>query len=157
MLCYSDSGQPVDIPAGMIQQRLAVYGVLIEDDQILLLPHPANDWWLLPGGIAGPEEGRQAALQRFFRQSTNIAPVTGPLVLVEDRFWADDHGQGWLLTCFYFMVKRLATGISGLIDFENSAQPEWVNLDNLARQELLFGYDAIQAGLVHREVLSASD
>jgi ADP-ribose pyrophosphatase YjhB (NUDIX family) len=152
MLCFDDFGRAIDIPPGRLQQRLAVYGVLVEGDQILLLSHPKTGWWRLPGGIAEPKETPQAALLRHFRQSANFTPMIGPLLLVEDRYWADETGQGWLLVSFYYGLRRQTTGVAGLINFENSAHPEWVIVTDLTRDRLLFGYDAIQARVVQLAV-----
>jgi hypothetical protein len=64
---------------------------------------------------------------------------------VEDRYLVDEKGQAWRLSALYYALDRPPMMATALTGQEGLARPEWVPLEGLSRDQLQFGYEAIQA------------
>lgn len=148
MLCFDDNGKVVNIPNGPTGIRPAVYGILIENEQVLLQPHPGSNLWHPPGKVLEIEETPASAVLRCFQANAGITPVITGLLLAEDRCWVDRNGQPWQLSVLYYNLKKPTAGAAGLINFNSPARPEWHPLENLTRDKMLFGYEAVEAGRI---------
>jgi hypothetical protein len=72
--------------------------------------------------------------------------------MAEDRCWVDEEGRLWQLSVLYYALKRPTAGVAGMIDFDNAAHPEWFPLENLTREKMLLGFEAVEAGRVRQEL-----
>jgi ADP-ribose pyrophosphatase YjhB (NUDIX family) len=156
VLCFDDNGQVIDVPGGVAGIRPAVYGILIENDQVLLQPHEKSGLWQPPGRILGKGEAPTSAVLRCFQSAAGIQPIITGLLLAEDRCWLDGSGQVWQLSILYYALIRPTAGVAGVIDFDKSARPEWFPLENLTREKMLLGYEAVEAGRVRTELTLAN-
>lgn len=145
-LGYNWQGEAVMIAAEGLKARPAVYGVFIENGRVLLRHHPPTNLYCLPGGIVEAHERIADALRHFFRQVTGIMPVVSGLLYAEERFYVDEAECAWQLTTMYYALKRPSTLITALPEWEEESRAEFVPLEAITREQLLFGYDAIQAG-----------
>jgi ADP-ribose pyrophosphatase YjhB (NUDIX family) len=152
VLCFDNNGQVVDVPGEPVGVRPAVYGILIENDQVLLQPHETTDLWQPPGKVLEEGETPTSAVLRCFQATAGIQPVITGLLMVEDRCWVDKEGRLWQLSVLYYALKRPTAGVAGMIDFDNAAHPEWFPLENLTREKMLLGFEAVEAGRVRQEL-----
>jgi ADP-ribose pyrophosphatase YjhB (NUDIX family) len=152
MLCFDDNGQVVDVLGGPVGVRPAVYGILIENDQVLLQPHERSGLWQPPGKVLEIGETPTSAVIRCFQAAAGIQPVINGLLMAEDRCWLDRNGHPWQLSVLYYALKRPAAGVAGMINFDSPARPEWFPLENLTREKMLIGFDAVEAGRVRVEL-----
>lgn len=155
MICFDETGQVIDVPGGVVGIRPAVYGILIENDQVLLQPHEKSGLWQPPGRILEKGEAPTSAVLRCFQSAAGIQPIITGLLLAEDRCWRDETGQLWQLSILYYALIRPTAGVAGVIDFDNSARPEWFPLENLSREKMLLGYEAVEAGRVRLGLVPA--
>ncbi|MFZ0548275.1 MAG: hypothetical protein WAM60_22705 [Candidatus Promineifilaceae bacterium] len=155
MLCFDKDGQPIDIPGPPVGIRPAAYGILIENDQVLLRPYDNSDLWQPPGKVLNVGETPTAAVLHCFQGAAGILPIITGLLLAEDGYWLDDDGKLWQLEVLYYALKRSTAGVAGMIDFDNPARPEWFPLENLTRDKMLLGFDAVEAGRVRAELTPA--
>jgi len=83
--------------------RIRVAGILIKDNEILLVRHEKNqkNYWLLPGGGIEFGETAEAALAREFQEEVGLKIKIGKLVLVHDSVPTDLHRQ---VLNLYFLV-----------------------------------------------------
>ncbi len=144
--CYDREGTAQPVPIEEIGFRPAVYGIFIENDQVFLLRHPETGLLYPPGEILAEDEPPSQLIRRYFRKLTGLVLQLGPLVFVEDQYVIDDEGQAWQLSLLYYALERptitLAPTMAEVDEYE---QPEWAPLDNLRREQMQFGYEAIQA------------
>jgi ADP-ribose pyrophosphatase YjhB (NUDIX family) len=145
ILCYDQNGRSAAIPQDEIIFFPAAYGILIENNQVLLQRHPVTDLWRLPGGILAGQETPGQAVRRHFRAVTGMSPLLGPLLHVEEQYLLEREGQGLHLSVLYYALERPAALVAGLINFDHPQRPEWIALDTVDRSQLQFGYEAIQA------------
>ncbi|HEX6385303.1 MAG TPA: NUDIX domain-containing protein [Anaerolineae bacterium] len=144
--CYDVYGNAIPVAPEAITFRPAVYGIFIEDDHILLLRHPQTALWHPPGSILAPHETPTQAVRYTFRELTGMTPVLGPLLFVEDQYLVDDERRAWHLSVLYYALDRPTAMATTLAEMENSSQPDWKPLAELKRNQMQFGYEAIQAG-----------
>jgi hypothetical protein len=142
----------MDIPGSPIGIRPAVYGILIENDQVLLQPHESSKLWQPPGRILRTGDVPTSAVLRCFQAAAGIQPLITSLLLAEDRYWQDMDGHLWQLSVLYYALIRPTAGVAGVIDFDSPARPEWFPLENLTREKMLLGYEAVEAGRARLEL-----
>lgn len=155
MLCFDENGQILDVQGSVAGMRAAVYGILLENDQVLLQPHLNSGLLQPPGKILEPGESPTSAVLRCFQTVAGIQPLITGLLLAEDSYHVDDEGKIWELSIIYYGLKRPTAGVAGVIDFDSEARPEWFPLENLSRQKMLLGYEAVEAGRIRTELTSA--
>jgi ADP-ribose pyrophosphatase YjhB (NUDIX family) len=144
--CYDVYGNAVPVAPESIVFRPAVYGIFIENDYILLLRHPQSELWHPPGSVLASHETPTQAVRHYFRQLTGMTPILGPLLFVEDQYHVDDARQAWHLSVLYYALDRPVATAATLAELEGSVQPGWLPLAELKRNQMQFGYEAIQAG-----------
>lgn len=152
ILCTDLHGRAHPIPAHNLRYRPAVYGIFIENEQVLLVTHPETGLLQPPGGILQPTETPTQAVRHHFRRVTGMTPLLGPLLFVEDQYVVDEKDQAWHLTLLYYALDRPDATVASLTEIETSTQYSWVHFDALARDGLQLGYEAIGAGRLRQRV-----
>jgi len=145
IVCYDLEGNPTPISPDAIIFRPAVYGIFIENQQVLLTRHPQIGLWYPPGGILKAHEPPTQAVRHFFRERAGMTPRLGPMLHIEEKFRLDDEGQAWHLVMLYYALDRPEATVATLTEIESAQQPDWVPLNELHREQLLLGYEAIEA------------
>ncbi len=90
--------------------RIRVAGILVKDNQILLVRHEKNgkSYWLIPGGGVDFCETAEEALMREYREEVGMEIKVGKLVLVHDSIPPNRHRQ---VLNLYFLVTAEKTEI----------------------------------------------
>ena len=81
---YRD-GEKIPVPADKLTFRPSVYGVLLQNDRVLL--HGYMDGFDFPGGGLNPGESLKEGLQREFLEETGITVDVGKLLYVTQDFF----------------------------------------------------------------------
>lgn len=142
ILCYDDNGNTVPVAPEALSFRPAVYGIFIENNQVLLLRHAVTGLWQPPGGVLAANESPTQQIRQIFRRLTGMSTRLGPVLYMEDLFLIDDERRAWHYAVLYFALER-HTAVSAQAD---SATVEWIPLANLQRQQMQLGYEAVRAG-----------
>ncbi len=150
--CYDQDGELVAVPADDVVFRPAAYGILIENEQILLASNPQTGLWQPPGRILEPHETPTHALKHHLRRLAGLTPLVGPLLYVEDQHRLDEKGRAWHLSVLYYALDRPPYPTMDLTEMETFAAA-WVPLADVKRLNLQFGYNAIQAGRLRLTLL----
>lgn len=115
--------------------RPGVYGILIQDEKILLTKQ--WDGWDFPGGGIKLGETVHEALMREFKEETGLTVRVGNLVAVEDNFFqpkfdTDQHWQSIQLfyTCEYESGEISTEGFVGY-EKEYMQAAEWIPLSEI--------------------------
>ncbi len=136
------------VPAKNILYRPAVYGIFIEQDQILLLRDQSTDLLLVPGRHLEENEVPAQALRTYFREWAGITPLLGTLLFIENQYQQEAE-QFLQLSALYYEVKRPSLASITFPQKEGQYAPEWIQFDNVDRTQFQFGYEAIQAGKLY--------
>jgi ADP-ribose pyrophosphatase YjhB (NUDIX family) len=142
IICHDVEGNPIPVAQEAVLFRPAVYGILIEHNQVLLQKHPDSTLWQPPGAVLGENETPAQTVRQIFRQLTGMTPRPGPMLFVEEQYVIDGEQRAWHLGVVYYALERPSTAST----LSESGKIEWVALDNLQRQQMQFGYEAVQAG-----------
>jgi len=150
IICYDREGKAQSFASEEIGFRPAVYGIFIENDQVFLLKHPETNLFYPPGEVLVEDKPPTQVVRQQFRKLTGLVLQLGPLIFVEDQYVVDDEGEAWQLSLLYYALERpiiaMAPTMAEVDDYE---QPEWIPLDSLQREQMQFGYEAIQAARLY--------
>ncbi|MFW6183919.1 MAG: NUDIX hydrolase [Chloroflexota bacterium] len=143
---FSKQSEPA---AGEQIFRPAVYGILIENHYALLQQDAQSGLWRPVGTILEQGQTPLQALCVRFRAVAHFSPSPGPLVYMEERRNIDADGRCWRLSHLYYLVHA-QSGIVTETDGPNgdgSQQVAWLPVHELSRDQMAFGYVAIQTAL----------
>ena len=145
-------GQKETVSVNDLIFRPAVYGIFIEQDQILLLRNAQTGFLHPPGRVVAENEEPAQAIRHYFRELANITPTVGSLLFIETQYRKED-GQAWQLSALYYAVERPSLASISFPDEEKpTTQPEWLQLDSLDRTDFQFGFEAVQAAKLHLQL-----
>jgi ADP-ribose pyrophosphatase YjhB (NUDIX family) len=142
ILCHDVSGGTFPVAPEALFFRPAVYGIFIENSQVLLQKQPQTMLWQPPGTILAENETPTQAVRHIFRRLTGMTPRVGVMLYVEDQYVMDSDRRAWHLSVVYYALERPSTAAT----ISDSSKIEWVPLDELDRSQMQFGYEAVQAG-----------
>ena len=142
--CVDLEGKLVAVNAADVTFCPAVYGILIENQRVLLQQHASSGLWHPPGGRLPEGQAPDRAVRAFFRAATGMLPELGPLLSLEEHYRIDDEGRAWHLSVMYYALTR-APGAMATPGQPEEEQPAWIPLEALTREQMLLGYPAVQA------------
>ena len=145
-VCYDIHGNAVPVAPESITFRPAVYGIFIENSQVLLQKQPQTGLWHPPGTMLAASDTPTQVIRHYLRQLTGLTPVIGSLLFVEDQYFIDEERRAWKLSALYYGLERPLTTATALTESEEATQTDWVPLADLQREQFQFGYEAVQAG-----------
>jgi len=135
--CHDINNKEFEIDVDKLNFRPSVYGLLVEDNKILL----SKQWdgYDFPGGGVNLDETVEEALKREFIEETGLEIEVGEVVHVETSFFYRNSKKGedkyWNCNLMYFLVKRISGELSA--DGADEAEreyidmPEWVDIGDL--------------------------
>ncbi len=137
------SSQPHSVPAVAPIPTVAVGGIVVVDDHILLVSRanpPARGLWTVPGGKVEPGERLTEAVEREVMEETGLRVVCGPLI-----GWVERIGDGY----HFVILDFRATVVQGAHPVDNglpiatagddAGAVRWVALDRLNEMDIVPG------------------
>lgn len=143
--CFDPHGKTVPVSPNALEFAPAVYGILIDEyDQVLLQQHPTTSFLFPPGGILEPQDTPSQAVRGHIRRLTGLTPRVGDLLLTEDLYQVSEDEHAYHLIAAYYLLERPQISMVPT-ETEEAADVRWVGVADLARAQMWFGYNAIQA------------
>lgn len=142
IICHDVQGNCVLVAPEALLFRPAVYGIFLENHQVLLQKHPDTGLWFPPGTVLAEHETPAQAIRHTFRQLTGMTPRPGPILYLEDQYLVDGERRAWHFAVVYYALERSSAAAT----LSESGKVEWTPLDTLQRTQMQFGYEAVQAG-----------
>ncbi len=144
-------GETREISIDKLKFRPSVYGVLIENNKILL----SRQWdgYDFPGGGIDIDETIEQALKREFIEETGIEIEPIMPIQCESDFFNPDYakkyqGQYWNCVMIYYLVKKVGGKLTkdNLCDSEQqyADMPEWLDLDKIYGKKFFTPLDNVK-------------
>lgn len=139
IICHDINGNLTEVEAKQLTFRPSVYGVLIEDDKVLLSKQ--FDGYDFPGGGMDVDETIEQALKREFIEETGIEIEPIKPLICQTSFFNPNYskkyeGQFWNCLVVYYLVRKVGGNIANYKLSEQEQhyadKPEWISLDNIA-------------------------
>lgn len=149
--CRDINGKECKVSIDRLQFRPSVYGLLIEDNKILL----SRQWdgYDFPGGGIEIDETIPETLKREFHEETGIQvepiiPIHGETDFFNPDYTDKYKGQFWNCVMLYYLVKKtggeLTTENFCDTELEYADMPEWIELDKIYGNKFFNSIDSIK-------------
>lgn len=152
VVCYDIFGNAIPVAAESVTFRPAVYGIFIENNQILLHKQQESGLWHPPGLRLSASDTPTQIIRHYFRQIAGLTPKIGSLLFVEDQYFIDEDRRAWKLSAMYYSLERPLITATAPTESEEASQTEWVSLADIQREQFQFGYEAVQAGRLQQKL-----
>ncbi len=140
-VCIDLDGDEFEVPTDSLKMRLAVYGVIVKDGKLLLLPHEQGGYDLPGGGVELGETTREA-LGREVREETGLNVEMQDVLRVKTSFYAGNYiSEGYLHSTLIYYRCKIIDGDITTDNFdtfakENLKKAEWVDINKLSDIEV---------------------
>jgi 8-oxo-dGTP pyrophosphatase MutT (NUDIX family) len=134
--CIDKDGNTFDVPASELIYRPSIYGIVIKDEKMLLVPQ--WDGYDFPGGGMEIHETIEDALVREVWEETGYTVKPIRLVGNFDSFWKHPSTGKFYHTILMYYVCELVSGeisVENLTDYEKKfgGKAEWVSLSEIPK------------------------
>ncbi|MCK5510133.1 NUDIX domain-containing protein [Candidatus Parcubacteria bacterium] len=151
IICHDLNNNKFEVKASKVIFRPSVYGILIENNKVLL----SKQWdgYDMPGGGVDINETLEEALKREFFEETGIKVEVLNPVHSETSFFNPSHSikhknEYWNCPLIYYLVKKVGGKISkDNLDEEERGYadlPEWIDLDKIDELKFFNSVDSIR-------------
>lgn len=138
--------------------NLRVYGLLIEDNQILVSDECRNgiSFTKFPGGGIEFGEGVQDALMREFNEELGIEIQVDTFFYVNEFLQVSAFNENHQLISFYYRVssleiEKITIGNHEVPHYEEGEKHRWVCIEDLNEDDFTFPIDKKVVSLIHKE------
>ncbi len=137
-------GNPAALQPDKLRWRPSVYGLLVQDNQIIVLENNHTGQYELPGGGVDVAETLVAGLKRELMEECNLTVAVHELLYTDEQFFLSPGGNQWHTLRFFYRVTRLSGTLRLNDPHENADNPHWHALDNLTPDNSGVHWQAIQ-------------
>jgi 8-oxo-dGTP diphosphatase len=140
--CLSlDSGEYVGVPHDSLVFRPSVYGVIINDEEILLVP--TRNGYILPGGAVEKREGLEDALRREVREETNLDCGVAELIAATEDYYIsvyDKKAYHSIILVYKCTVEEGGNSTTKFNEYEQKhrSNAEWVPLRDVEKTKSIY-------------------
>lgn len=136
VICHDQFGKLYKVDAKKLLFRPSVYGILIENDKILLSKQ--YDGYDFPGGGAELYETVEQTLKREFWEETGFRVKPIKLIYAGSSFhYSIARKKYWNCQMFYFLVKKIGGQLStaNFDEYEKkyADMAEWIDVKKIGR------------------------
>jgi 8-oxo-dGTP diphosphatase len=147
VICLDKERNEFEVPVSELHMRPSIYGVIIQDDKILL----ARQWdgYDFPGGGIDLGEDLREALVREVREETGMEAKVGEIVACENSFFRTERGKYLHSVLIYFTCEVVGgeLSIDGIDEAEKAYVhdlPEWVPLAHIEQITFYNSVDSLK-------------
>jgi len=136
--CNAFLGGTKQLARDRLQFRPAVYGLIIDQDRIMLVNTIVSNRYSLPGGGVEIGELVEDALKREVREETGLEIEVGRFAgFKEDFFYYDPADLAFHSFLFYYYCRPLTFqfAVKEEIDDYSVDQPQWVEMKSLKLED----------------------
>ncbi len=123
-------GYKLEISKKDLKFRIAVYGLLTQNQNLLVIKNPDLSVYSLPGGAIELGETIQNALIREFFEETGITVEIGSLFEVKEDFYSF-YGNSVHSILIFYKVSKVGGELKTINAFEDLVEAKFINLNQL--------------------------
>lgn len=132
--CQNAHGHSVEVPADSLETRLAVYGVVIKDDELLLTGQ--WDGFDFPGGALEKGETLEEALVREVKEETGIVVKKGDMIYMHEQFYVHPVTKKCYHSLLFYYIAHYVSGdlsdyVMGEHEHDYNKPPAWMPLEHV--------------------------
>jgi mutator protein MutT len=132
-----------------IVPRHCAYGVIVENNNILLISLKTSDKLWFPGGVVEEGETSEQAVRREIKEETGIDAEVGELLTeIESYFYYDPLDMAWQQFSRFYLCKASSIDLVEFVNPDTSdeaGKPMWVALDVLKEAQMQdYGFEVIK-------------
>ncbi|MFA6131996.1 MAG: NUDIX domain-containing protein [Patescibacteria group bacterium] len=133
--CKNSLGGYSEVPKEKFFFRPSVYGVILENDKIILLTNKSNGKYWFPGGGINVGEKTEDALRREINEETGLSvEIIRPLLYKESFFYYEPEDGAYHAFLMFYLCRALpGTKLieDELVDDLESVNPRWIPIRKL--------------------------
>ncbi len=135
IICEDKDGKKYEVFAGELSFRPAVYGIIIQNGEVLL----SKQWdgYDFPGGGINLGETIEEALKREVKEETGFEVKIGKLVTCENSFYKRVKGDYIHAIFMYYLCEiiggKLSTEFFDEHERKYLGEAEWIDLKNIEK------------------------
>jgi 8-oxo-dGTP pyrophosphatase MutT (NUDIX family) len=137
--CDSIYENSVAIPSNRLKFRASAYGVVLQDDKILLLINRSSGKYAFPGGGIEIYETVQEALKREVHEETGIEiDILSFVHFKEHFFYYDPLDEAFHSFMLFYLCRPNSLDLKSddLVEDDESEKPRWMSLSSLKREDI---------------------
>ena len=126
----------IDVATDELHFRVSVYGLLEENEQILVQRSSKSKQFSLPGGKIEKGETIENSLVREFEEETGLQVQTVKLRYVKEDFVKFEDNESYHSILIFYDVKRVGGQLRNVYDKEESIEIEFFPINKTLKQNL---------------------
>lgn len=129
--------------------RHSAYGLIVENNQILLIGLKTSDKLWFPGGAVEEGETNEETVKREVKEETGVDVEVGEILTeVESYFYYDPLDVAWQQFSHFYLCKAGSTDLDDFINPDASDEadkPVWMDLDTLKEEHVQdYGFEVVK-------------
>jgi 8-oxo-dGTP pyrophosphatase MutT (NUDIX family) len=137
-------GNPAELDPDKVRWRPSVYGLIVRENQVVVLENIYSGTYELPGGGVAVSETLTAGLKREIMEECNLTVSVQNLITTDEQFFLSPGGNHWHTLRFFYRVTRLSGTLRLNDPDENAVNPHWHPLHDLTPDNIAVHWHAVQ-------------
>lgn len=134
--CKNNFDQIVELSADKFVFRPSVYGIIIDQEEVVLLENKSNGKFWFPGGGVELCEKLEEALKREVIEETGLDIGVGEMIFFKENFfYYQPLDEAYHAFLFFFICKTKNKLLSNSTDLE-SKNPKWIKISKIKKEQI---------------------
>ena len=131
-------GNKIKVPKEKFKFRTSAYGIIKNDNKLLLVNTRSSGKWFFPGGEVEIGESLEDTIKREVMEETGIEiEVEKFLTFKQTYFYYDPFDQAFQNYAFFYICKAKSFDLTekNQVEFDEAEKPTWVDFNNLKKDD----------------------
>jgi len=137
--CKNNFGEMVNVPLEKFYFRPSVYGIILNQGNIVTMRNVSNGKLWFPGGGMEVGEKMEDALKREVREETGLEIIIDKLLLFKENFfYYQPLDEAYHAFLFFFLCHSVNSILikDDLVDDIESKKPRWTKIEEIHKEDI---------------------